>query len=94
MIERRTVEEIALLARLKLSDEEITALTRELGAIAGYVAKLTEVDVSGVTDHVPDDHHVNIWREDEERPGLSVTDALANAPEQETGYIKVPPVVE
>ena len=39
---------IAHLARLKLSDAEITQYTAELGKILDFVAQLSEVDVTGV----------------------------------------------
>ena len=46
-ITRETVLYVARLARLRLSDEEVPRMQRDLDAILGYVATLREVDTSG-----------------------------------------------
>ena len=48
MIEKKTVEHIANLARLEVSEEEIASFTRELGSILDYVEQLDEVDTTKV----------------------------------------------
>jgi aspartyl-tRNA(Asn)/glutamyl-tRNA(Gln) amidotransferase subunit C len=52
---------------------------------------VAELDLSDVppTSHPLD--IVNVWGEDEPRPCLSVEDALANAPERDGDFFKVPP---
>lgn len=92
-IDKELISEVAMLARLKLSDEETGKLTEELGAIVGYVNKLAEVDVSEVNEADLGSEHANAWREDEPRESFSAEDALANAPDSETGYIRVPPII-
>jgi Glu-tRNAGln amidotransferase C subunit len=57
----------------------------------GSRAKVSELDL---TDVVPTAHPldlVNVWSEDDPRPCLPVDEALANAPEREAGFFKVPP---
>ena len=90
-IERDDVLHVARLARLDLRDDEIERLTRELAAILDAVGKVGELDLSDVppTSHPLD--LVNVWAEDEPRPCLTVEEALANAPEREGAYFKVPP---
>lgn len=93
-IDRKEVEHVALLSRLKLTDEEIDRFTEQLGGILDYVKKLDEVDTSQVP---PMSHAIdvsNVWREDEIRPSLSVPEVLANAPEREEEFFKVPKVTE
>ncbi|MDF1614222.1 Asp-tRNA(Asn)/Glu-tRNA(Gln) amidotransferase subunit GatC [Desulfurivibrio dismutans] len=74
------VAEMARLARLELENDEIKALTVELSGILEYVAKLQQLDTTGVE---PVSHAlavVNAFREDEVAPSLSREEALANAP--------------
>jgi len=55
------------------------------------VSKVSELDLTDVpaTSHPLD--LVNVWDEDQPRACLSVEDALANAPERDGDYFKVPP---
>lgn len=93
-ITRREVEHVARLARLELSEEEKDVMTAQLDRILGYVDKLKELDTSQVepTSHVIP--MVNVMREDEVKPSLSPDDALANAPDRETPYFRVPRIIE
>ena len=87
------VREIAMLARLRLDDEEVARMTHDLDAILGYVAALSELDVAGVepmTHAVPFDCPL---RPDEARPPLPLEEALRNAPRREGGFFEVPRVV-
>jgi aspartyl-tRNA(Asn)/glutamyl-tRNA(Gln) amidotransferase subunit C len=90
-ITRDEVLHVARLARLELRDEEIERFTEQLSAILEAVAKVSELDL---TEVVPTAHPldlVNVWSEDDPRPCLPVDEALANAPEREAGFFKVPP---
>jgi aspartyl-tRNA(Asn)/glutamyl-tRNA(Gln) amidotransferase subunit C len=90
-ITRDEVLHVARLARLELRDDEIERFTEQLSAILEAVAKVSELDLTVV---VPTAHPldlVNVWSEDDPRPCLPVDEALANAPEREAGFFKVPP---
>ena len=92
-ITRADVEKVALLARLRLSETELTSLTQELGQIVTYVDQLAEVDTEGVEPmaHAVEVH--NVFADDVVRPSLPREQALANAPNHnERGYL-VPPVL-
>jgi aspartyl-tRNA(Asn)/glutamyl-tRNA(Gln) amidotransferase subunit C len=90
-ISRDEVLHVARLARLELTDDEVTKFQEQLSAILDAVSKVSELDLSDVppTSHPLD--VVNVWAEDEPRPCLTVEEALANAPEHEGAYFKVPP---
>jgi aspartyl-tRNA(Asn)/glutamyl-tRNA(Gln) amidotransferase subunit C len=90
-IERDQLLHVAQLARLELRDDELERLGAQLNDIHEAVSKVSELDLSDVppTSHPLD--VVNGWAEDEPRPCLSVDEALANAPEREGAYFKVPP---
>ena len=90
-ISRELLLHVAHLARLELREDELARLESQLNDILGAVSKVSEL---GLTD-VPATSHpldlVNVWDEDEPRPCLSEEDALANAPERDGDYFKVPP---
>jgi aspartyl-tRNA(Asn)/glutamyl-tRNA(Gln) amidotransferase subunit C len=92
-ITREQVEHVARLAHLALSEEELERLGGQLDAILEAVGKVSELDL---TDVEPTSHPldlVNVWREDEPRPSLSPEEALANAPDIQGGFFKVPPAL-
>lgn len=89
-----TVGNIATLARLELTPEELSAMTRQLASILDYVRQLDELDLNGVE---PLAHAVdlqNVFREDEPAPSLSVAEALANAPRRSRDFYAVPAVLD
>jgi aspartyl-tRNA(Asn)/glutamyl-tRNA(Gln) amidotransferase subunit C len=90
-ITRAQVEHVARLAHLALSEEELERLGGQLDAILEAVGKVSELDLADIepTSHPLD--LVNVWREDEPRPSLPREQALANAPDIEEGFFKVPP---
>jgi len=78
-----TVKHLAELARIALSEEEITTLAGQLGAIVDSVAKVAEV----ATPDVPATSHpiamANVTRPDVPGSTLSTEQALAGAPESD-----------
>lgn len=93
-ISREDVEHIALLARMRLTDEEITALTTQLSDILGHIAVLQEVDVSQVSPSATILPPGDVLRTDQSAPSLPVSDLLANAPDHEENYLRVKAVLE
>lgn len=88
------VEHVARLARLELSAEEKERFTHQLNDILQYVEKLKELDTDGVE---PTAHVIplqNVLREDAVRPSLDREDVLANAPDREEAFFKVPKIIE
>jgi aspartyl-tRNA(Asn)/glutamyl-tRNA(Gln) amidotransferase subunit C len=93
------VADIAHLARLELSAEELSSMVPQLGAIVGYVAQLSQVATEGVEPLAYALPVANVFRADEPGESLSVEEALANAPEpQRDGkgdrFYGVPAVLE
>jgi aspartyl-tRNA(Asn)/glutamyl-tRNA(Gln) amidotransferase subunit C len=92
-ITRDEVLHVARLARLALTEEEVERLGAQLSAILEAVGKVGELDL---TDVEPTSHPldlVNVWREDAPQPSLPRDEALANAPDTESGFFKVPPAI-
>jgi aspartyl-tRNA(Asn)/glutamyl-tRNA(Gln) amidotransferase subunit C len=90
-ISRDEVLHVASLARLALSDDEIDRLGAQLNAILEAVGKVSELDLADVEPTAHPLDLVNVWAEDEPRESLSVEEALANAPDREAGFFRVPP---
>ena len=92
-ITREEVQHVAKLARLELSAAEVERMTGQLDAILSYVAKLDELDTSGVAITTHTQNVVNAFREDEVRPSLPRERALANGPDQNDEAFVVPRVI-
>ena len=88
-ITAQTVQHLAGLARIALTDDEIASLTTELDSILTNIAKVSEV----VSDDVPATSHPiplsNVTRPDEVADVLTREQALANAPDAADGMFRV-----
>jgi len=84
---------VAKLARLSMEEPRLVKLTGQLESILGYIAKISEVDMSGVQPmaHALPLH--NVLREDVVEPGLPLDAVLKNAPDTDPPFFKVPKVI-
>ncbi len=92
-ITRADVEKVALLARLRLSKEELSAITDDLAKIVTYVDQLAEVDTEGIEPMTHAIELQNVFADDKICPSLSREQALANAPSHNDQAYLVPPVL-
>jgi aspartyl-tRNA(Asn)/glutamyl-tRNA(Gln) amidotransferase subunit C len=92
-LSRADVEHVAYLARLGLTDEELTRLEGQLNHILDQYAKLAELD----TEHIPPTAQTieleNILRDDVARDSLDPDDVLRNAPDREGEFFVVPAIL-
>lgn len=79
-ISRDEVARLAKLARLALTDEEISGFAGQLDAILGYVGAIQAVDVTGVAATDNPIKNVNVTRPDVVATSLTQAEALAEAP--------------
>ena len=93
-LDKATVTGIARLARIRLSDEELEKLGAELAAILGWVERLEEVDISGVSPMTGVVETRLRGRADAVTGGARAAEILDNAPRSEAGFFVVPRVVE
>jgi len=92
-LSREELRGVALLARLRLSPEEESPLTMELDAILRYMDKLNQLN----TDHVEPFKHaisLNPLREDRVTNRPDTESLLANAPDRDGTFFKVPKIIE
>ena len=90
MIDREQVLHVARLARLRLSDEEVERMSRELSTILDHIEKIEELDLDDVepTSHVVEVE--NVLREDNPRPSWPRERILEGAPDVAEGGFRVP----
>lgn len=93
-LDLETVEHVAMLARLGLTEEEKARLQDQLSSVLDHISILDEVD----TDAIPPTAQVielqNILRDDVAGEPLSLEDVLRNAPRTEGDFIKVNAVLD
>jgi len=83
------VRHLGVLARIKLSDEEVERLTGQLGVIVDNIAKVSEVataDVPATSHPVPLE---NVFRPDVVGEMLTLDQVLQNAPDSADGRFRV-----
>src|SRR5688500_1491027 len=90
---RQDVEKVSLLGRLRLTDAELDLMTEQLGQIVGYMALLAELDTERVEPMAHAVEVANVFRDDEVRPSLERSAALANAPHHDGEFYLVPAVL-
>jgi aspartyl-tRNA(Asn)/glutamyl-tRNA(Gln) amidotransferase subunit C len=90
----KEVEHVANLARLELSEAEKEQFAGQLNAILKYADKLNQLNTEGIepTSHVLP--LANVMRDDMVKASWPIEKVLLNAPEEEDGQFKVPPVLE
>jgi aspartyl-tRNA(Asn)/glutamyl-tRNA(Gln) amidotransferase subunit C len=88
------IENLANLARLKFNDQEKAGIKGDLQRMISFVEKLKEVDTTGVEPLLYLTDAMNVYREDELKGSMNKQDALANAPEADENYFKVPKVIK
>ena len=92
-LSRSDVEHVAHLARLGLSEAELSLLEGQLNHILDQYAKLAELDTDAIEPTAQTIELENILREDVVVPSLPVEDVLRNAAASAGGYVVSPPIL-
>jgi aspartyl-tRNA(Asn)/glutamyl-tRNA(Gln) amidotransferase subunit C len=93
-LSREEVLHIARLARVALTEEEITRMSEQLSNLLENFEVLQRVDTEGVPPTAQSVTLQSVMRQDEVTPSLPPEDILANAPRREGDYFRVRPVLE
>jgi len=93
LISSADVVYVAKLAHLSFNEKEKEDMADKLGSILNYMQQLGDIDTQGIeaTTHVLP--LSNVFREDIVGPTLTNDQALANAPERDDNYFKVPKIL-
>jgi len=93
-IDKKTVEDVAHLARIELEPKELEKLSHQLEHVLAFIDKLSSLN----TDNVPPTSHIlplnNVLRKDELSGSLPIEKTLANAPAKQGNFFLVPKVIE
>jgi aspartyl-tRNA(Asn)/glutamyl-tRNA(Gln) amidotransferase subunit C len=92
-IDEKLVKNIASLARLDLSKEETEMFIAQFKDILEYVSILNEVDTENVPPAYLSSNNKNQPREDEIEASISTAEFIANSPQSDGRYVKVPAVL-
>ncbi len=88
------VAKVAVLARLRVSPDELALFTGQLNSIVDFVAQLQELETSGVEPLAHGVEVRNVFRDDVRGPSLPREMALTNAPKRNAEGFLVPAVLE
>ncbi|WP_375447280.1 Asp-tRNA(Asn)/Glu-tRNA(Gln) amidotransferase subunit GatC [uncultured Fibrella sp.] len=94
-VDTETLQKIAHLARLEVNPDEEAGLLNSLNSVLDWMEQLNEVDTAGVAPlmHMSEEIN-NVLRMDTVANQLPRDQALANAPDHDEQFIKVPKVME
>ena len=88
------MDKLARLSMLDIAADERESLRGDLERMIGFVARLQELDTSGVAPLMHMSRAVNVLREDEPGGMLNPEEALANAPHTDGRYFLVPKMIK
>jgi aspartyl-tRNA(Asn)/glutamyl-tRNA(Gln) amidotransferase subunit C len=91
---RESVQRVATLARLRLTADEESELTGQLDRILAYMDKLNELDTANVELFNHDIDNSSALREDKVANQPNIEALLANAPDRDETFFKVPKIIE
>ena len=93
-IDHARVKKVAGLSRLELTGAEIAEFASQLSAILGYVEKMNELDTENVQPLAHCMPVINCFRPDCVKQSLGTEAALANAPQRDGQFFKVPRIID
>jgi len=93
-LSREQVLHISRLARLGLSDAEVDKFSEQLSGLLEHFEMLQQVDTTDVPPTAQSIDLQNVMKDDEVAASLPPDQILANAPQRDEDYFRVPPVLE
>lgn len=93
MIDKKTIEHIAKLARLRISDSDAQLYGEQLSKVLGHFEQIAKVKTDGIEPLVTPTDVKSFWRQDIAKKELSAEEIVANAPQKTGNLFTVPPVV-
>jgi aspartyl-tRNA(Asn)/glutamyl-tRNA(Gln) amidotransferase subunit C len=91
-VDEKLVKEIALLARLDLSQEETEMFVSQFKDILDYVSILNEVETENVPPAYLSSANAGGVREDEIEASIPAEEFVSNAPQSKDGFVVIPRV--
>lgn len=92
-LSREDVQRVAELARLGLSEDEITAMQESLSSILDHVEVLNELNTDAIAPTAQVIAMSNVYRADEVGESLAQDQIMDMAPDHRDGFFAVPAVM-
>ncbi|GAB4125672.1 MAG: Asp-tRNA(Asn)/Glu-tRNA(Gln) amidotransferase subunit GatC [Raineya sp.] len=93
-VDKKTLENIAHLARLQFDEAQSEKMLAEMSKILSWMEKLNEIDTQAVQPLIHISQETNVLRKDEPQTSLDHEKGLLNAPKRDANYFRVPKVIE
>ncbi len=92
-IDSKTIDKLAELAKLEFDEANKQEIINDLNRILRFIDKLDELDTSSVEPLTYLTEETNVMREDKVKQEITRQDALKNAPNKDSDFIKAPKVI-
>tara|TARA_R110002072_G_scaffold255301_1_gene414050 strand:+ start:2251 stop:2541 length:291 start_codon:yes stop_codon:yes gene_type:complete len=93
-VDSKTFDRIAQLAKLEFNEEEKISILGDMNKMVDFINKLEEVDTTGIEPLIYLLDEKTTLRPDEVKQTITQAEALKNAPDKDSDFIKVPKVME
>lgn len=93
MIDKKSIEHIAKLARLKVTAEEAAEYGEQLTKVLAHFQQISKINTENIEPLVTPSEIEFYLREDSSAHDFKTEDMLNNAPDKAGNLFKVPPVV-
>lgn len=93
MIDKKTIEHIAKLARLHITEDEAVEYSAQLEKVLHNFEQIAKVDTAGLEPLITPTEIEIYWREDQAKQEFTAEEMTANSPSRAGNLFKVPPVV-
>jgi aspartyl-tRNA(Asn)/glutamyl-tRNA(Gln) amidotransferase subunit C len=93
-VTEETINKLAELAKLEFDENSKAQIQNDLNKMLAFVDKLNELDTEGLEPLIYMNNEQTILREDEVTSEITQDEALSNAPQKDSDYIKVPKVLD
>jgi len=94
MVDKKTVEYVATLARIAVSDAQKEFLSGQLSKILSYIDKLKQLNTDGIEPLRTLNQKRDVLREDLKQRCKLRENILDNAPSRRDDYFRIPKVIE
>ncbi len=93
-LDKKTVKYIANLARIELSGEEAAYFEPQMQRIIEYVEKINGLNLEGIKPVLSFSPNTNVFRPDQIQRFENTEGLIANFPQKQDRFVKVPKVIE
>ena len=94
MVSKEQIKDMAEISKLKFSEDEMEGFTKSFCDVIKFVEKINQLDIEGVEPTYQVNMHLQEFREDQVKQGLSKEEVLQNAAEVKYGYFNILKIVE